>query len=98
MRKSQFSESQRQAIVAKLDAGHSLESICREHQISPATFYKWKREQSDQQDEAKRELKQLREENNRLKKMYAELQIDHQILREGYEFAKKISAQSNKKR
>ncbi|TAE57706.1 MAG: hypothetical protein EAZ89_03725 [Bacteroidetes bacterium] len=39
MRKSQFSESQRQTIVAKLDAGHSLESICREHQISPATFY-----------------------------------------------------------
>ncbi len=44
MRKSSFSESQRMAILAKQDAGQSVEDICREHQISPATFYKWKKE------------------------------------------------------
>lgn len=97
MKKSQFSESQRLAIVAKQDAGQSVEEICRDHQISPATFYKWKRELSDQQDDEKRRLRQLESENTRLKKMYAELQLDHQILKEGYEVAKKLLAQPKKK-
>jgi len=43
MRKSKFSESERLSILAKRDAGQKLEDICREHQISPATFYTWKR-------------------------------------------------------
>ena len=59
---------------------------------SPATFYKWKRDIAIEQDEDKRRLKQLEKENARLKKMYAELMIDHEILQEGYEMAKKIVA------
>ncbi|NJL81078.1 MAG: transposase [Richelia sp. SM2_1_7] len=43
MRQSSFTESQRLAILAEQDAGQSVEVICRKHQISPATFYKWKR-------------------------------------------------------
>lgn len=43
MRKSSFSESQRMAILAKADGGQSVEEICRSHQISAATFYKWKK-------------------------------------------------------
>lgn len=97
MKSSKFSEKERLAIVAKQDAGMSVEEICRLDQISPATFYNWKRELSDSQDEEKRRLKQLEAENARLKKMYAELMIDHKILQEGYEVAKKISAQSKKK-
>lgn len=50
MRKSTFSESQRMAILAKHDGGQSVEEICRGHQISPATFYKWKKELSVEQD------------------------------------------------
>jgi putative transposase len=98
MRKSKFSESQRIAILAKSDAGQSIESICREHQISPATFYKWKKELAIEQDEDKRRLKQLEEENKRLKKMYAELSLDHDILQHGYEMLKKWQAQDAKKR
>lgn len=98
MRKSNFSESQRMAILAKQDAGQSVEDICREHQISPATFYKWKKEIAIEQDEDKRRLKQLEEENTRLKKMYAELSIDHNILKQGYEMIKKYQAQDAKKR
>lgn len=97
MKRSKFSEKERLPIVAKQDAGMSVEEICRHHQISPATFYKWKRELSESQDEDKRWIKQLEAENSRLKKMYAELMIDHEILQEGYEVAKKISAQSKKK-
>lgn len=54
MRKSKFTQSQRMAILAKHDAGQSVEDICREHQISPATFYKWKKELAIEQDEDKR--------------------------------------------
>ena len=86
MKTSRFSEDRRASIVAEQSSGKSLELICREHQISPASSYKWKRE-----------LKQLREENARLMKMYAELMIDHQIVKEGLEVAKKISARSKKK-
>lgn len=98
MPKSKFTESQRLAIIAKQDAGQKVEDICREHQISPATFYGWKKEYTDNQNEDKRRLKQLEKENARLKKMYAELSIDHEILQEGYEMAKKYLAQDAKKK
>ena len=98
MRKSKFSESQRVAILAKSDAGQNVEAICREHQISPATFYKWKKDLAIEQNEDKRRLKQLEEENKRLKKMYAELSLNHEILSEGYEMLKKYQAQDAKKK
>ena len=98
MKKSKFAETQRMAILAKHDAGQRIEEICRIHQISPATFYKWKRDLAIDQDEDKRKIKQLEQENARLKKMYAELMIDHEILQEGYEIAKKISARDKGKK
>ena len=98
MRKSKFTESQRLAIVAKHDGGHSVEEICRIPQISPATFYNWKKAAERDQDDEKRRIKDLEAENARLKKMYAELMIDHEILQEGYEMAKKISARDKGKK
>jgi putative transposase len=98
MKQSKFTIKQRMAILAEQDSGKSIEDICRIHQISPATFYKWRRELAEDQDEDKRRLKQLESENARLKKMYAELMIDHEILQEGYEMIKKMSAQNKKKR
>ena len=53
MSKSKFTDSQRIAILAKQDAGQKVADICREHQFSPAAFYTWKKEFSDQQDEDK---------------------------------------------
>lgn len=97
MRKSNFTEAQRLAILAEQDAGQSVESICRKHQISPATFYKWKKDLAIEQDADKRRLKELEAENARLKKMYAELSVDHEILQEGYAMAKKYLAQDAKK-
>ena len=98
MRKSSFTESQRMAILAEQDAGQSVEAICRKHQISPATFYKWKKDLAIEQDEDKRRLKELEAENARLKKMYAELSLDHGILKDGYEMLKKWQAQDAKKK
>ena len=73
MRKSNFTESQRLAILAEQDSGQSVEDICRKHQISPATFYKWKKEVAVEQDEGQRRLKELEKENARLKKLVAAL-------------------------
>ena len=98
MRKSKFSKSQRLEILAKWDAGASTEDLSREYQISVATLYKWRKDQVIEEDDALRELKQLREENARLKKMYANLSMDHEILKEGYEMAKKFAAQDAKKK
>lgn len=98
MRKGNFSESQRLAILAEQDVGQSVEAICRKHQISPATFYNWKKELAVEQDEDKRRLKELEEENVRLKKMYAELSLDHGILKDGYEMLKKWQAQDARKK
>ncbi|MEM9886994.1 MAG: transposase, partial [Bacteroidota bacterium] len=56
MRKSKFSESERLSILAKRDAGQKVEDICRAHQIGAATFYTWKKELADSQDEDERRL------------------------------------------
>ena len=47
MRKSKFTKTQQQAILAQHDAGSSVADLCREHQISAATFYKWKKGHQD---------------------------------------------------
>jgi putative transposase len=86
------------AIVAEYDAGITVADLSRKHQISPATFYKWKKSLEEDQDEEKRRLKELEAENARLKKMYANLSIDHEILQEGYAMIKKLQAQKNKKK
>ena len=98
MRKSKFTPSQRSAIVEEHGKGKTVDQVCREHQISAATFYKWQDDQKAALDDSRRRLDQLEKENKRLKKMYSELSLDHQILKEGYEVLKKIRAQDNKKR
>ena len=98
MRKSKFTAAQRSAIVEEHGKGKTVEQLCRDHQISAATFYKWQDEQRTARDDSKRLVDQLEKENKRLKKMYSELSLDHAILKEGYEVLKKIRAQDNKKR
>lgn len=98
MRKSKFSPQQRLDILAQHDAGAKVADLCREHQISPATLYKWRKDHADDQDEDRRRIKQLEAENARLKKMYAELSVDHDILKTGYGMLKKWQAQDAKKK
>lgn len=98
MRKSKFTKDQQLAILAEHDAGVSVSELSRRHQISPATFYKWKKEYEEDQDEEKRRIKELEAENARLKKMYADLSMDHEILKEGYALAKKYAAQDARKK
>jgi len=97
MKKSKFSAAQKAKILAEHDGGKSVADLCRQYQISAATLYKWKKDYEDDKDADKRRIKELEAENARLKKMYANLSIDHEILQEGYSMVKKFQAQKNKK-
>ena len=98
MRKSRFNESQRKALEdAYLKGNKTVEQLCEEQQISPATFYKWKNELDESQHEEKRRLRELEAENLRLKKMYAELQLKHEVVSEALQIAKKFAAHNKKK-
>ena len=98
MRKSRFNTSQRQAILDSYFKGSkTVESLCEEHQISPATFYKWKHETETEKHDEKRRLKELEVENLRLKKMYAELQLKHEVVSEAVEILKKMQAHSKRR-
>lgn len=98
MRKSRFNESQRQAILdSYLKGSKTVEALCEEHQISPATFYKWKNEVEVEKNEDKKRLKELETENLRLKKMYAELQLKHEVVSEAVEILKKMKAERKRR-
>ncbi|MEO0007340.1 MAG: transposase [Saprospiraceae bacterium] len=98
MRKSKISNTQRLEILAKWDSGASIDELCRTYQISAATLYNWRKAKAEDEDETRRRLKELESENARLKKMYAELSIDHGILKDGYEMLKKWQAQDARKK
>jgi putative transposase len=82
MRKSKFSETQIITILKAVEAGKTVRDICREHEISDATYYKWKTKYGGMEAADIRRLRELEEENRRLKHMYAELSLEHRILKE----------------
>ncbi len=82
MKKSKFSEQQIIAILKAVEAGRTVRDVCREHQVSEATYYKWKTKYGGMEAADIRRLRELEEENRRLKHMYAELSLEHRILKE----------------
>jgi putative transposase len=82
MKSSKFSETQIVSILKQQDAGVKVADICREHGISQATFYKWRSKYGGMDASMLRRVKELEAENARLKKMYADVQLDAQILKE----------------
>ena len=82
MRKSKFSETQIITILKAVEAGKTVRDVCREHEISDATYYKWKTKYGGMEASDIRRLRELEEENRRLKHMYAELSLEHRILKE----------------
>ncbi|BDS09589.1 transposase [Aureispira anguillae] len=98
MRKGKFNTEEKLKILAEWDSGSSVADLSRKHQVSPATLYKWRKETIEDQDEDKRRIKDLEAENSRLKKMYANLSMNHEILQEGYALIKKFQARDIKKK
>lgn len=82
MKKSRFSESQIIKIVNEADAGVPVADVCRKHGVSASTFYKWRAKYGGLDISQLTRLRELEEENRRLKQMYAELSLDHKILKE----------------
>ena len=82
MKKSRFTDSQIIAILKQAEAGTPVPEPCREHGISSATFYKWRSKYGGMEASMVSRMKELEEENRRLKKMYAEAQMSADILKE----------------
>lgn len=71
MKKTRFSETQIVLILKQQEGGRSVKEICREQGISEATFYNWKSKYGGMEASDVKRMKELEEENSRLKKMYA---------------------------
>jgi putative transposase len=82
MRKNRFTDEQIAMALRQAEAGTSVEEICRKLGVSQATFYRWKRKFGDLGVSELRELRQLREENRKLKGLVADLSLDKTILQE----------------
>lgn len=82
MKISRFTDSQIMQILKQAEAGISAPELCREHGMSSATFYKWRAKYGGMDASMVSRLKELEDENRRLKKMYAEVQLQADVLRE----------------
>ena len=85
VKKSKFSDSQILAILKEAEAGVPIPDLCRQHGMSNATFYNWRSKYGGMDASMMARLKELEAENRRLKKMYAESQMQTEILKEAIE-------------
>jgi putative transposase len=81
MKKSRFTESQIFSILKEYDAGKNLQDLCREHGVSKATIYNWKSRYSGMEMNELKRVKELEEENRKLRQMYADLALDNKMLK-----------------
>ena len=82
MKKARFSEEQIVGILKQHEAGVKTADLCREHNISAATFYSWKAKYGGLEVNEAQELKRLREENSKLKRVVADLTLDNVVLKD----------------
>ena len=82
MKKSKYTETQIIAMLKEHESGKRVADICRENGIGNATFFNWKGKYGGLEVNELKRLRELEEENTRLKKMYADVSMDHQILKE----------------
>jgi putative transposase len=85
MKKSRYTDSQILAILKQNELGTSVAELCREHGMSDATFYKWRSKFGGMDASLMKRMRELEDENRRLKKMYAEEKLKAEIAREAIE-------------
>ena len=88
MKKSKFTETQIAKAINEHEAGRKAEEICREMGITSATFYKWRQRYSGMQASEVKKMKEPQEENAKLKRMFADLSLVHEALKDAV--AKKL--------
>lgn len=81
MKKTRFTETQIVKAIKEHEGGRKAEDICRELSITTAAFYKWRQRYGGLEVAELKRLKELEEENSRLKRMYAELSMDNDAMR-----------------
>jgi putative transposase len=82
MKKTKFTETQIVKAIKEAENGRSVADISRELGVNPQTLYNWKKKYSGMDGEQLRLLKELEEENRKLKHMYAELTLDNKMLKD----------------
>ncbi len=82
MKRTTFTETQIVTILKEAEAGISVEELSRKYGFSKSAFYKWKAKYSGIDVSALKRLKELEEENRRLKQMYADLSLEHNALKD----------------
>jgi len=85
MKKSRFTDSQILSILKQNESGMSVPDLCREHGMSTASFYQWRSKYSGMDASLMKRMKELEDENRRLKKMYAEERLKLEIAKEAIE-------------
>jgi putative transposase len=88
MRKTRFTETQIVKAIQEHENGRKAEDICRELGITTASFYKWRQRYGGMEVAELKKMKELEEENARLKRMYANLSLVHEALKDAV--AKKL--------
>lgn len=73
MRKSEFSEHQILSVLKAVESGRAVKDVCSDHEISEATYYRWKSKYGGMEAADIQRLRELEEENRRLKQRYADL-------------------------
>lgn len=82
MRKSRFSENQIIGILKSVEAGRLVKDVCREHSISDATYYQWKSKYGGMEASDIKRLRDLEDENRKLKLMVADLSLENHAIKE----------------
>lgn len=82
MKKSRYTETQIVKILKEVEAGRLVKEVCREYSISDAIYYNWKSKYGGMEASDIKRLKELEDENRRLKSMFADLSLEHKILKD----------------
>lgn len=85
MKKTRFTETQIVKAIKEHEHGRNAQELCRELGISTAAFYKWRQRYGGMEVQELKKLKELEEENARLKRMYANLSLVHEAFKEAVE-------------
>lgn len=82
MKRARFNEEQIIGILKAAEAAGNIREVCREHNITEQTFYRWRRKYGGMEVSEAKKLCDLERENSELKKMVAELSLDNRLLKE----------------
>ena len=82
MKNGRFSDAQIMAVLKHPEGGVPVSELCREHGMSSASFYKWRAKFGGMDASLMSEMKDMAEENRRLKRMYAEMSMQNDLLKE----------------